>query len=487
MLTFTEYTDTPVTKFFYYVEKLQKHIDRALVLNLFTVCQRHGLTVPNNLLNKPVILVTGTDEEIHNLSDEYMVFLSDKPFENYTLQDPVSTYSVYGVLEVPDIHHGLILVHLQSNALEVPFRMDERFYIEKDMIANYTEDTPLLTDAGKYFANQLILAKPFGDKIPYINEAFKLGKIDDKVAGLIISNQITRDQYNEYMNNGYWYGFDGTIATATWSEKSITTDPSLPAKRAELLEKYKDKIHDPSVAIALEKQLTDLDRQYLKGDSSEPFYAVTAGKSFGEARKKMYSIFGLGVKFGQGKGAYDFTAHSLEDGWEPQDVARIANDVRRGSYGRSKETAKGGDQTKQVLRMFQDVQMLDKDCGTKRGLTVHLTENNKGFFMNRYLTTGELLTDKNIDNYVGKTVLIRSPMFCESKNNYCAKCCGSLFEKIGTKNIGMQALSVCSTFVSIAMKTMHASSLKTVHLKDIARFFRQPKIQHITGTSSNKK
>ena len=75
MLTFTEYTDTPVTKFFYYVEKLQKHIDRALVLNLFTVCQRHGLTVPNNLLNKPVILVTGTDEEIHNLSDEYMVFL----------------------------------------------------------------------------------------------------------------------------------------------------------------------------------------------------------------------------------------------------------------------------------------------------------------------------------------------------------------------------------------------------------------------------
>ena len=63
MLTFTEYTDTPVTKFFYYVEKLQKHIDRALVLNLFTVCQRHGLTVPNDLMNKPVILVTGIDEE----------------------------------------------------------------------------------------------------------------------------------------------------------------------------------------------------------------------------------------------------------------------------------------------------------------------------------------------------------------------------------------------------------------------------------------
>ena len=474
-ITFSPFKDTEgINKFFYYVDKLQRNIDRQLVLELFTPCQRHLLSIPE-LIGEDHIAIHAKPAEISYINKLNTVFVTKEEIADYKFQDllfPQESFMIYGIIPIPDQTNSTLLIKLNNNAMYAPFAMDEKFYLDESMIANYT-GPQVVTDIGKFFANMLILANPFGDLIPYINGPFDLGDIDSKVASLILEGKATRDMYNTYMNNGYWYGFDGTIATQALSEKSLSTDPNLPKRRKELLEKYKDQLGDPAVALKIEKELIEMDKQYLKGDSSEPFYAVTAGKSFGEARKKMYGIFGLGVAFGQGKGKYDFTAHSLEDGWEPKDLAVIANDIRRGSYGRGIETAKGGEQTKLILRMFQEVKMEEGDCGTTKGLKVLLTNDNKKLFIGRYLVKGPLLTEQNINSYIGQTIEIRSPMFCKGKN-YCSKCCGDFFSKLGTENIGMQALTVCATFTSIAMKTMHASSLKTVKLKNIERFFKEP-------------
>ena len=476
MLRYSKYNGESLNKFFCYVDRLQRQIDRRLILDFFTPCQRPLLAdIPKDLREDSIIQVHGDTAEIDVLRQWNTTFVSKKDHKETLpgeLLDPTEEFQVYGVVPIPGINDGILLIQLNTNAQYTPFAMDEKFYLDNTMIENYS-GSPIVTDVGKFFANKLILAIPFGDLIPYINEAFNLGSIDNKVASLILEGKINRTMYNTYMNNGYWYGFDGSIATAAWSEKSITTDPELPAKRKVLLEKYKDRLDDPTIAIAIETELIKLDKDYIKGDVSEPFYAVTSGKSFGEARKKMYGIFGLGVAFGRNKGEYDFTSHSLEDGWEPQDIAVVANDVRRGSYGRGIETAKGGEQTKLILRMFQEVKMEPGDCGTKRGLKVTLTERNKKQYIGRYLVSGPVLTDENINSYVGQTVTIRSPMYCQGKH-YCSKCCGQFFEKLGVENIGMQALAVCSTFTGIAMKTMHASSLKTTHLVDIDRFFKVP-------------
>lgn len=479
MLTYKPFSSEDIgTKFYFFVDRLQRPINRRMVLDIFTPCQRPVFSdVPAILRQEAMLEVTGKNSEIQPLLEYNTIHIPQKDTEDTYCQmtDPTDTYAVYGIVPLPEKQDTLVLIRLNDDATYAPFAMQDRFYLDETMIANYKGE-PIVTDAGKFFCNKLILAEPFGDLIPYINEPFDIGSIDNKVAALILSGKANRDMYNKYMNNGYWFGFDGSIATACWSEKSLTTDPDLPRRRQELLDKYKDNLSDPTVAIAIEKELIDMDKAYLKGDASEPFYAVTAGKSYGEARKKMYCIFGLGVAFGQKKGSYDFTAHSLEDGWQPQDVATIANDVRRGSYGRSMETAKGGEQTKLVLRMFQEVKMEEGDCGTTRGLLVQLTERNYKSYIGRYLVNNTLLTTDNIKSYIGKEIEVRSPMFCKSKN-YCSKCCGEFFSKLDVENIGMQSLSVCSTFVGIAMKTMHASSLKTTHLKDIGRFFRQPRNQ----------
>lgn len=475
MLSYKETTHES-TKFYFFIDCLQKPIDRRMVLDLFTPCQRPVLSdVPEQLRMKDFILVTGKNSEIAPLLPFYTVHVPQKDTDADfgSMSEPSKTYAVYGVVSLPEKADTLVLYRLQDDASYAPFSMQERFYMDSTMISNYKGDT-VVTDVGKFFCNKLLLAEPFGDLIPYINEPFNIGKIDDMVANLLLAGKATREMYNTYMNNGFWFGTDGSIATACWSEKSLTTDPNLPKRRQELLEKYKNNLHDPTAALAIEKELIEMDKAYLKGDTSEPFYAVTAGKSYGEARKKMYGIFGLGVAFGQKKGVYDFTAHSLEDGWEPGDLAIVANDVRRGSYGRSMETAKGGEQTKLVLRMFQEVKMEEGDCGSTTGLLVTLTERNYKFYIGRYLVSGTMLTEENIKTYLGKEVEIRSPMFCKSKN-YCSKCCGEFFRQLKTENIGMQSLAVCSTFVGIAMKTMHASSLKTVHLQDIDRFFKQPR------------
>ena len=479
MLKYEKYSEDG-TKFYFYVDCLQKHIDRRMLLDLFTPCQHSVFSdVPKELRKANFIALTGKADEIGPLLEYNVVHVpqDDTEYEYCSVTDPSSKLASYGIIRIPSRDDTLILCRLSDDANLAPFAMDDKFYLESDMISNYKGE-PVLTDAGKFFCNKILLADPFGDLIPYINDTFDLGKIDDMVAKLIINDQAGREQYNRYMNNGFWFGFDGSIATSAWTMKSITTDPNLPKRRAELLEKYKDSIaKDPTVALKIEKELIEMDKAYLKGDPAEPYYAVTAGKSYGEARKKMYGIFGLGVAFGKGKGEYCFTGHSLEDGWDIKDVAVVANDVRRGAYGRGIETAKGGEQTKLVLRMFQEVKMEQGDCGTKRGLLVKLTKKNASSYYGRYLMDGKtILSADNIDKYIDKEIEIRSPMFCISKN-YCAKCCGEFFSKLDAENIGLQSLAVCSTFLSIAMATMHASSLKTTRLKDIDRFFIQPHTQ----------
>ena len=73
----------------------------------------------------------------------------------------------------------------------------------------------------------------------------------------------------------------------------------------------------------------------------------------------------------------------------------------------------------------------------------------------------ETLTMDNANKFLGKEVIIRSPMFCKS-NNICSVCAGRRFYIMGIKNIGLTTGRVTNTLLNASMKNFHNAKAKKV-------------------------
>ena len=112
------------------------------------------------------------------------------------------------------------------------------------------------------------------------------------------------------------------------------------------------------------------------------------------------------------------------------------------------------------------------DCGTIKGLMVTIPSSKPDDYLYRYIIeNGKLicLTPDVINKYIGKTVTMRSPMFCIAKDCICSKCAGEDFYKLGKKAIGLTATKVATTCSRMNMKKFHENLVKTrdIDIKDI--------------------
>lgn len=469
-----DYTDA---KIFYLVQNIHRCDTRKALLDWFTSRQRKTLTdIPNELRDEKVIILTGDPVEIEVIADEVAVHIPKKntniTTKYFELSDANQDVNVYGTYQPKEKDDTLILFLIQSDASLPPFNVSDQFMLEAGMINNY-QGEPTKTDVGKFFLNELLFVKVFGDTIPYKNERFKPDDLDDLMSKLILNGEITNDQYKKFIDNLFWFAFDGSIFFVAWTERAMIINPEIAKRKKELFEQYKDQLTDPNVMVKIEKELVDMDKAWIQqDDKADIFYQSQGKKSYNETRKKMWIVHGLATSFGDDENKYDFVSHSLDEGFTPETIPQLANSVRKGSYFRSKETAKGGEQTKIVLRAFQNVNIEEDDCHTKRGLPVIITKQNKKLYKDRWLVDGRLLTPELLDTLVGKEVLIRSPLYCATKPGFCYKCCGELFKKLDMKSIGMNELLISSTFMYTAMKFFHNSSISSSKIDDIHRFLR---------------
>ena len=114
-------------------------------------------------------------------------------------------------------------------------------------------------------------------------------------------------------------------------------------------------------------------------------------------------------------------------------------------------------------------EMLDvhgSDCETKRTIEVTLTNRNSKDFEYRYIVEGSklvCLTPENMPRYIGKTVHMRSPMYCLGDKT-CNMCAGEMNYKLGILNIGLGCSKVATTLLRLGMKKFHISNLKSTQI-----------------------
>lgn len=87
---------------------------------------------------------------------------------------------------------------------------------------------------------------------------------------------------------------------------------------------------------------------------------------------------------------------------------------------------------KDILRVRQVVNIVQGDCECGLGMEILVTEKNSEGLVGRYIIkNGKIKLIDGIAKYIGKTIVVRSPLYCiENGNNFCATCVGKKITKI---------------------------------------------------------
>jgi len=106
------------------------------------------------------------------------------------------------------------------------------------------------------------------------------------------------------------------------------------------------------------------------------------------------------------------------------------------------------------------------DCHTKNLIPITVTDKNKKDLVYTYFENAgqlQMLSRDNVDSYVGKTIMMRSPMSCISQK-ICSKCAGELFYKLGIKHAGLFATQLSHSALNLSLKSKHDSTVNLYSL-----------------------
>lgn len=347
------------------------------------------------------------------------------------------------------------------------FSFTELVDLKKGEVANLEHDAK--TTYGNALMNAIVLVYPFGNKIPYINKRVAVKDLEPYMLKMtdkpVSPNDITVDEYLKFGQAMYSLAGITQLCVPSATAKTMTPDPRVNQVRAELLEKYKDQLHDPVIIAKIDKVLVDMDRAWLKGDPGEGFYIKD--KSYNVVRKRLYGMYGAEDAFGDGTHV-TLIEKSLNDGWDISKLPVMASSLREGSFNRGHQTELGGAIAKEMNRYCTNSTISEEDCGTKLGLPVLMDPSAKKRYLNNYaFVDGKevLFTEENIDSYMGKMVEVRSPVYCKTGGiDYCVHCMGPLLAE-SPNSLGVQVADIGQNFMLTSMAMMHGTQLATASWK----------------------
>lgn len=143
-----------------------------------------------------------------------------------------------------------------------------------------------------------------------------------------------------------------------------------------------------------------------------------------------------------------FVEHSYAEGLKPWEYYAATFGARKGVLSTKFAVRDAGDLGKQMNNVSAGLMITENDCGSTNGIPVNIDDaDNLGAVLAR--TTGGIplgtpLTSKNLKALKesgAKTLLVRSPVTCQTKNGLCKQCAGlredgrlpSLRDAIGLK------------------------------------------------------
>lgn len=403
-------------------------------------------------------------------------------FSAFTIvQEAIDAYKTdpydWRIVQTPSGH---FFINPQTKELELledadksvaPFNFKEAIELSQGEFDNVNED--MVVSVGNLFFNLCAIIPAFGHKMPFIKGSIDAGNLESEIAKKLKDTpkegqERSNDWYyvDEYIRfcDSFSYLTEFTqICTVALTPKAITQAPGTIELRNKLVAEYKDQLDDPAVVAKIEAELIKHDAAYLKGDPSENF--LISKKSRGTARKKLFLDYGADPGLTKSF-KVDMIQKSLSEGWDVSKMPTMIDALRAGSFDRGAETALGGEAVKWLYRAASNINIIDTDCGSRLGLAMTVTEHNLNKLVDMRIITQSstklVANTEEAGQYLGKRLMVRSPMFCKlGKTDYCRYCVG---ERLGVNpDSGATAVSkLGSSFMQLSLKAFHAKSLNMV-------------------------
>jgi len=353
----------------------------------------------------------------------------------------------------------------------------QKIHIPANFMVNVKED--LETTVGRVLFNYVVLAYPFGSKVPFINKRFT----PDDIEEVYIANLLQDDPKEHELSVPEYINFvDACTYIQNWAdiivysstEKSILPPPGIKEYKAKLIKEAKDKygpdaMKDQAVIVDIETKMKEYDREFLKDDPS--LDRLASGKILNNSRKKLYLSIGVEKGMGAGSDKTNMIEHSFLDGYgdNPEDLASIFNSVRNASYQRGAETANGGLGAKILLRATSAIEVKGPDCKTKIGKHWDVTNKNNSALVGRYVMNGDKVTlveDLEASKaYIGKSIEVRSPLYCKNNDGetFCS-ICGGVGLSSNPSSVSLVISSMGGTILYISMAAMHDVTISSSRL-----------------------
>ena len=376
------------------------------------------------------------------------------------------------------------------------FLPTQKITVKKGQLSNI--DSDIETTVGRYIFNLVAIDYAFQDKIPFINYTLKSSQIDslnDKLCDMLLMNQITGEQFGTYQTRIVWFNNFTELFVPGTSINLLVLPQEIKDELQHLIMANKKSIIDGD-AVAYHNNVEVPILKFAKNwyiTNKEPgwlLYAKGGKPKFDNVFKNMYLTVGPILDIATGK--YVISTRCFNDGIAPDETNIYANNSINGAYHKGVATQDGGAKTKSFSAAFQSLVVTEEDCGTNLGIEVKVTKDNLNSLKWRWVkdvtsytvsgksTNGDanlvpeerwqLITPDNISTFIGKTIIFRTPMFCKSAN-FCWKCVGDLYRRLGIKNVGLTAMKMTSTFLNSALKANHDSSIKTAYVDYTKDFY----------------
>jgi hypothetical protein len=334
------------------------------------------------------------------------------------------------------------------------------------------------TTVGRIVANGLIFSRSRALRaaVPYVDAPWdkaRVGNIEQALVDALLDRRITAEDMMFAIDRMQWLGYAPTSFVApSMTADTIRLPPGAARLKAEILAGPRgDALRSGDV-----KELAGVERELLGAADAEigdrdpgmEIYRAGARGSFGNNYKNTAVMRGAMRKSDDPSVIHISTA-SLAEGIPQREMPQYADLLVQASYGRSMMTRDGGYIAKQLNAAFQGLQ-LDPDPGSdcRSPMLLRVEVDDPRQYMYRFYVDGGVLTEivpAKAAALKGRSVMMRSPLYCGDELGICSRCAGTLHHRMGVVNIGLLASRIGTTLMNNSLKSFHDTTLRMTRIK----------------------
>jgi DNA-directed RNA polymerase subunit beta' len=231
---------------------------------------------------------------------------------------------------------------------------------------------------------------------------------------------------------------------------------------------FKEKIYEGEIIDQLNKISSKETEEYLRQNFSYAYMIDSGSRGSWDQARQIVLSRGFISNF-RGEIVPTPVKSSLIEGLNPREFFISTWGCRKGLLDVAINTGDSGYLSRKMIFTCANLQkdLEVDDCGTTDFLSINVDSIKKAeMLMFRYYLNNRNnlieITKENYTKLIGKTIRLRSPIFCKNYN-ICHKCYGNLWKFLNTKFVGIiSAQSLGERSTQLILRTFHTSGVANI-------------------------